>query len=260
MYRVAIVDDEEIFLDFMEQAIDWAAHGCLITGRFTDGESALRYILDEKPDIVFIDISMQKISGLEVCRLAKEQGSEAVLVVMTAHDEFSFAYQALKLRLQDYLLKPFSRAELESVLKNAIATVERRAEGAEPAERQAVAKDYEGKGERLIESIESYIAGHYRESGFTINRMAEELRFENSYLRRVYKRRTGKTIAQRLDELRMEKAKELLAGSDMLNRDIAAAVGYSDQDYFSKRFKQLNGETPSAVGALSGNEPPPGDD
>ena len=77
-------------------------------------------------------------------------------------------------------------------------------------------------------------------------RIAKDLRFENSYLRRIYKRSSGITISERLEELRMQHARKLLTDTKLLNSEIAAACGFSDQYYFSRRFKQLCGCTPSA--------------
>ena len=73
----------------------------------------------------------------------------------------------------------------------------------------------------------------------------DELFFENSYIRRVYKLQTHKTIIQRLEEIRMEKAKQLLMEKHYKNSDIAEMTGYCDQYYFSKRFKLYYGCSPS---------------
>lgn len=67
MYKVLLVDDEEIFLEYMCQAINWEEFNCCIGACCEDGESALMYIEKNQPDIVFMDISIPRMSGLEVC-------------------------------------------------------------------------------------------------------------------------------------------------------------------------------------------------
>ena len=114
MYRVLLVDDESIFLEFMQTVCDWKSHQCEIIGCAEDGRKALEMISSEKPDIAFVDVNIPLMDGLEVCRIVKERDLPVKLVIVTAHDEFRFAYQAIKLGINDFLLKPFSREELEN--------------------------------------------------------------------------------------------------------------------------------------------------
>lgn len=250
MYDILLVDDEEIFLQYMEQAIDWASFGCRICASLKDGKSALEYILSQRPDVVFMDISIPRINGLDVCEQMRAQGVDSRLIITTAHDEFTFAYKAIKLDIEDYLLKPFTADELAAALGKVVEKLGGAA-SEEPAplppeEPTAPARRSHGEDDALIQRIERYIAEHYTEADLTIDRVAEALQFENSYLRRVYKRSMGITIAQRIDLLRVQRAKELLADGSYVNREIAALIGYSDQYYFSKRFKHLCGDTPTA--------------
>lgn len=239
MYKILLVDDEEIFLEYMCQAIDWNSLGCQICSLCEDGESALAYILENRPDIVFMDISIPRMNGLEVCEHVRARNIPTILVIMSAHDEFKFAHKAIKLDAADYLLKPFTEKELESTLKKVLEKLQPKHPSSPSLPQTSV------KSGGLIDCIENYIQEHYHEPDLTIDRMAEALQFENSYLRRVYKRSTGITITQRIDELRIQHAKELLERDDVLNREIASKVGYSDQYYFSRRFKQICGETPT---------------
>lgn len=101
------------------------------------------------------------------------------------------------------------------------------------------------KKEILVGKIESYLQQHYSEQSLSVKQIAESLFFENSYIRRVFKMQTGKTIVQRLEEIRIEKARELLAEGKYRNSEIAQMTGYCDQYYFSKRFKLFCGCTPS---------------
>ena len=116
MYQVLLADDETIFLEFMQNIINWAEQDCRICGCAANGRLALDCILSQQPDIAFIDISMPLLNGIEVCQAVREKEIPVKLIIMTGHDEFSFAYQAIKLGIDDYLLKPFSREELLEAL------------------------------------------------------------------------------------------------------------------------------------------------
>ena len=101
------------------------------------------------------------------------------------------------------------------------------------------------KKEVLAAKIEKYLQQHYADQSLSVNQITEELYFENSYIRRVFKEQTGQTIIQRLEEIRLNKAKKLLQEGVYKNSEIAEMTGYCDQQYFSKRFKLICGCTPS---------------
>ena len=243
MYNVLLVDDEEIFLEYMQNTFDWKRHQCQICACLNDGQSALEYISAHPVDVVFIDISMPRMNGLEVCERLAGAPDAPAFVITTAYDEFSFAYRAIKLGIADYLLKPFTTEELETALSKILGEME--TNHAEIAEKEEKPEE----NMSLIGRIDAYLEQHYTEAGLTVARIAKDLRFENSYLRRIYKRSSGITISERLEELRMQHARKLLTDTKLLNSEIAAACGFSDQYYFSRRFKQLCGCTPTPTAA-----------
>lgn len=131
------------------------------------------------------------MDGIEVSRGIKERKLRTRLIFMTGHDEFSFAYQAIKLGIDDYLMQNYARKSLN------LAVIEK------------------------------------------------ELGLESSYLRRVYKLTAGITMMQKLEEIRIGKAKQYLNSGKYQSQEISEMVGSSDPYYFSRRFKKICGVTPS---------------
>lgn len=247
MYRVLLADDELVFLEFLKEAINWNDFDCEICAVKEDGLSAYDYILKERPDIAFIDINMPKKTGLEICEMIRNRDIPIKLVIITGHDEFSFAYKSIKLGIDDYLLKPFSRDELKVTLQKVIRSLKQEC-GMQPVslgEELEHIRESATKYEIISKEIDKYLLDHYSDSRLSLNRIAEEFGFESSYMRKFYKWKTGLTIMQKLEEIRIEKAKALLRSGQYRNRDVAAFVGFSDQYYFSKRFKQICGKTPT---------------
>ncbi|NLY76709.1 MAG: helix-turn-helix transcriptional regulator [Tissierellia bacterium] len=74
--------------------------------------------------------------------------------------------------------------------------------------------------------------------------MADYLGLNKCYFCQLFKRETGKTYSQFLNELRIEKSKELLENTNLSILDIALTVGYNNQNYYSMAFKKLTGTTP----------------
>ncbi len=247
-YKVLLADDEIIFLEFMSQTIDWAGQGVQLCPLAHDGEEALNFILKYRPDVVFIDINMPKMNGLEVCKKVREMGYQTKIIIMTAHDDFTFAHQAIQVGVIDYLLKPFDKDEIKSVLKQAIKSIEERKNflNIEPSIKEIIKSlNSMSKQEKLAQKIDTYLQEHYMDSNLSVDSVAEKMLFENSYVRRIFKDQTNHTIMQRLEEIRISKAREMLSTKEEIKMiDIASACGFGDQYYFSKRFKLLCGLSP----------------
>lgn len=112
------------------------------------------------------------------------------------------------------------------------------------------ARDYfrgvEPRDADIVSRVEQYLARRYADCGLTVQDMASDLGYTNAYLCASYKKNCGKTINQRLTEVRLERAKELLSRSDQKLYEIAHAVGYADGKYFTKLFTREVGLTPKA--------------
>lgn len=110
------------------------------------------------------------------------------------------------------------------------------------------ARDYfravEPRDADIVSKVEQYLARRYADCSLTVQDMAGDLGYTNAYLCASYKKSCGKTINQRLTELRLEQAKERLARSDQKLYEIAHAVGYSDGKYFTKLFTREVGLSP----------------
>ena len=85
MYRVVLIDDEPWVLSGLEELIDWNKSGFTIVAKFTDPEVALEQIIRIRPDVIFTDIRMPKMSGVQLTASLKENNidSEIVLSVLT---------------------------------------------------------------------------------------------------------------------------------------------------------------------------------
>ena len=95
--------------------------------------------------------------------------------------------------------------------------------------------------ERQARLAIDYIQKNYMEPDLSLNSICSYLNISTSYFSTIFKDETGETFTEALIRTRMEKAKELLTGTDMKIYEVACAVGYPDQKYFSKVFKEYAG-------------------
>ncbi|WKL04623.1 response regulator [Paenibacillus amylolyticus] len=113
--KVLIVDDEYLIRNLLRMRIDWKQQGMTIIGEASDAEEALNQVELLRPDIVFTDIYMPKMDGIELSGILMERYPNIKIVVVTGHDEFEYARQSVKLGISDFILKPIRASELLQV-------------------------------------------------------------------------------------------------------------------------------------------------
>ena len=112
MYRVVIVDDEEPVLDSFAFILEKDSDDFALCGKARSGTEAVRIIHDTKPDLVFMDIQIPGIDGIEVITQVRAQYPQIVFVLATAYERFDIAKRAIPLGVFSYLVKPISRKTL----------------------------------------------------------------------------------------------------------------------------------------------------
>jgi two-component system response regulator YesN len=119
MYKVMIVDDEELIREGISESLDWKSMGMEIAGLAGDGDEALLIAAREKPDICLIDIHMPNMDGLSLITKLNKENPNAITIIVSGHDEFEYAQKAVQLNVFDYLLKPVVEKELQRVVSKA---------------------------------------------------------------------------------------------------------------------------------------------
>ncbi len=119
LYKILIVDDEELVRKAIVSKLDWAGIGFGEVEQAEDGEQALEIALKFKPDIVLTDIRMPFMDGLELAECLKTQLPQTKVIILTGHDEFEYAQDAIKAGVMDYILKPVHAAALRELMEKA---------------------------------------------------------------------------------------------------------------------------------------------
>ena len=115
MYKVLIVEDEDIIRKGLMFMVNWQQAGCVVAGEAADGLEGLEKIRETRPDIVIVDINMPVMDGLEMLEKSiQEYGYDAIIV--SGYSEFEYARKAITLGVTEYLLKPVNFNELYDAL------------------------------------------------------------------------------------------------------------------------------------------------
>ena len=125
MYKIMIVDDEPMVIHGLCRQINWESYGLELAGTAVTGESALSILKQKTIDILFTDICMPKMDGLNLISAAKQQNPFLRSVVISSHSEFDYVKKALLLGVENYLLKPIDQRELDKTLEKTIDNLNR---------------------------------------------------------------------------------------------------------------------------------------
>jgi Response regulator containing CheY-like receiver domain and AraC-type DNA-binding domain len=124
MYRLLIVDDEQIVLDSVRFIAQKDVGDVLSTEVAGSGREAIERAEAFRPDIVIMDIRMPGLSGLDAIAAIKKIQNGALFIIITAYEKFEFARDAINLGVFDYITKPLSRSAVSAALKKAIAVID----------------------------------------------------------------------------------------------------------------------------------------
>lgn len=234
MYKVIIVDDEPRIAEGMGQLFPWESTGFEVAATFTAAGEALEYLKHEHVDVVLSDIQMPDISGFDLCNAL--QDVEGIHVVLfSSHQNYDYFRSAIRLNVTDYLLKPVSYAALLECFTKLREQLD--------MQHQTVQEASQGYYEQIVRKVNEYIAANYQDG--TLTKCAERANLSPTYLSRVFKEKSGTSFSDRLLQIRMERACELLDDPQHKGYDVAYDVGYDNPKNFSRAFKNYWGKTPS---------------
>lgn len=252
MIRAIIVEDERNIRQGLILTTDWASLDIEIIGDASNGKEGLELALKLHPDIILTDIKMPVMNGLDMLEAIIDH-QDVVAVVLSGFSEFEYARRALQLGAIDYLVKPFSDEELLGALSNAAKQVKqmqvlKKEETVSQNDLLNTVTRYLSKSDRSshknIQKLFAYVQEQYSEE-ISVSSAAEYLQVSESYLSRLFRSETSYSFHEYLTVYRMKVACDLLMNTDYKIYEVANAVGFRDQRYFSSVFKKYFGMSPN---------------
>lgn len=252
-YRVLIVDDEEYILGGIKKIVEE-------TGIFVAVDTQLNPLLAEKMyrknpyDLVITDIRMEEEDGFDLIEHVTppmlECNYNTKFVILTAYYDYEFMHKALKLGVDDYILKPINKAAFIGCLRKMKAELDEFYE-AENSKVLPTAVKEENGGTFVNEEIRTgkmrvaleYIDRHI-DSKLDLAYVANLVDLNYFYFSRNFKKETGMSFLDYVTEKRMLRAIELLGDYTLKVYEIARMLGYEDDKHFFKIFKKRFGVSP----------------
>lgn len=233
MLTVYIADDEVWILKGLKKQIEKSGLPFKVVGEAADGLTAKKDIMRFQPDVLFTDIRMPSMDGLELLQSIYEAGLHTKVVIISGYAEFEYARRSIRYGAYEYLLKPIEPENLHEILKKLQKEI-----GKQGTEEETEI------GATLEQKILTELKEHYTEN-ISLSSLAEKYSVSQSGLSMMIKSKLGISFSEYITAKRMNKAKELLEDETKSITEVAEAVGYHDYYYFTKVFKKTQGISPS---------------
>jgi signal transduction histidine kinase/CheY-like chemotaxis protein/streptogramin lyase len=221
--------------------------------RGENGQTGIDLAFSTIPDLILSDVMMPLKDGFQLCDELKNdlRTSHIPIVLLTAKAAASDRISGLRRGADAYLTKPFQREELLVVLENRLQS--RRVLQAHysqlalktGAPDPAVADETDSLESLFLLKLRSALEGQLDNPDFSIEAICQRMRMSRSTLHLKLVALTGMSTTRYIRALRLGKAKELLAASDLNISEVAYAVGFEDPKYFSRVFSDEFGISPA---------------
>ena len=198
------------------------------------------------PDLIVSDVIMPEEDGFSLLsRLRKNPATELIPVIfLTAKNMVEAKIEGLELGADDYIVKPFSAAELlarstnliqkqEKLLKKGLISVS--------------TEDIQPKPELLVKEIIAFIEENLSNFNLSVEMVAKHLKISKSTVQRKLKAAVDKNLNQLIREYRLEKARKMIERQAGSLSEIATATGFNSLSYFSYSYKKYYGTAPSQL-------------
>jgi two-component system response regulator YesN len=177
MFRIVIADDEPFIVKLIRQLIDCEGLGVEIVGEASDGAAALKLVREKKPDILITDIRMPLMDGIELIEEIHQDALPVRIIAISGHRRFDYAYNALKYGVEDFIVKPISKKELNDSIDKLLRRL--KGEEAIPRELKSLERQVQRGAARLREKlIDDCLAGRVEARSLEALNEAYLCRFE----------------------------------------------------------------------------------
>ena len=235
MYRAYFVDDELHALESLTGSPLLASYGYQVVGFSTDPKKASSEIKKLSPDVVFTDLKMPELTGVELVEQLREKGADCEFVIISAYPEFEASRRFFTKKGFDYLVKPVSDDDLRALLEKLTARLAGKMEKTDMDG---------GTTSPELNNMLAYLKDNLA-AKHNLESLSEKFNTNSTYICELFSNYLGTTFVSYMTKLRMEAASEFLRDKNKSVKEIAGLCGY-DYLYFVQVFKKFYACSPTA--------------
>ncbi len=236
MYKVLLVDDEPIIVEGLSRSVPWENWNCEVVATAHDGIEGKAMIEQHSPNIVFMDICMPEMDGLQMMAAIKSQYPDMEVSILTGFRDFEYAQQAIRLGVTRFLLKPSNMDDIKEAIDTMCKNLEKKHISLNEPSNKAQAHE-NTCGNFIVKNALKYIQENYQQK-LTLSEVAEKTYVSQWHLSKLLNGQTGQSFSEILNHIRIEEAKKLLENPTLRIGDISESVGFLDLAHFSRVFKK----------------------
>ncbi|XOQ47398.1 MAG: Stage 0 sporulation A-like protein [Eubacteriales bacterium] len=243
MYDVILVDDESVIVEGLKKVVNWKKYGCRVVATADDATTGAQKIRKFKPDILFTDIRMAHIDGLTMLAGVKSEFPNMQIAVLTGYRDFEYAQKAIQLGVTRFLLKPSQMDEINETLEVMTARLDQLYSDSVVKMDFSPAESDGESGNMVVSAALRYMKEHYTEK-IKLTDVADKAYVSQWHLSKLLNKYTHQSFNDLLNQMRIEKAKELLCDPSLKVHEIGDYLAFNDVTHFSKTFKKFVHCTP----------------
>ena len=226
MYRVLLIDDENIIVEGLRRVVRWADYNCQVVGTACDAEEGTKLIRALHPHILFTDIRMPGRDGLSMVAALRSEYPDMQVAILTGYRDFTYAQEAIRLGVTRFLLKPSKMEEIKEALMVMTQRLDKQSTIQEEEEQSQTASSF------IVNQALSFMEKNYSQK-LTLQAVADCCYVSQWHLSKLLNRYAEKSFYDILNAIRIQKAKELLADPKLKIGEIGEMVGYADTAHFA---------------------------
>lgn len=241
-YSILYIEDNKDLLDFISHKFSTE-----YTFFSSDGTDAVEKALELIPDIIICDLNLPEMNGFQICEILKKdlRTSHIPTIILTASDDQDSYLKALDSGADIFLTKPFNLKVLAQSIKGLLFNREK----LRYYYTNNIVNIEEGgfgiSEQDFLKKLNELIGKNIENSSYTVEDLARDLSISRVQLYRKVKAILGISISDHINNMRLDKSKELLKKSNQTISEVAYAVGFSSPNYFSTSFKNKFGISPT---------------
>ena len=213
----------------------------------SDGSDAIEKALEIIPDIIICDINLVDKDGYEISKTLKKdlRSSHIPIIILTAQSNTESVLKGLQSGVDQYLTKPFSLSILKQTISSQLFNREKlRYYYTNNIYRVEPESKFGNAEQTFITKMNTFINENIEDPQFSVEDLADKLNVSRVQLYRKVKAIIGINISDHINNVKLEKAAELLKANEMNISEVAYALGFSSPNYFSTAFKNKFGISP----------------
>jgi Response regulator containing CheY-like receiver domain and AraC-type DNA-binding domain len=251
--KILIIDDEISIVDGMTYAFKKFAPEFEIIA-FCDPLCVVPFIEKNKVDLVFTDIKMPEMSGVELTKLLHNKFPDLYIIVLSAYSDFNFVRSCLKNGAYDYILKPTPYQDILEMTTQINDLIQSHKKSLLYTHTNIT--DFNAFLDTnslpplpiYIRDALDYINKNYM-NDISLKQVADEIHHNQFYLSSRFKKAVQMSFVEYLNKVRIEHSKYLLRTENLKISDIAYIVGFKESTYFCTVFKRIEGVSPNTYRA-----------